>query len=267
MDDFIIKAFVAGCGIALIAGPLGCFVVWRRMAYFGDTLSHAALLGVAAGFAFSVAPLVGVMLTCVAVGALMLSFEHQARVPTDTLLGILSHSTLAFGLIAIGFMDTVRVDLIGYLFGDILAVTTEDIVWIYSGAAVVLAILATIWRPLFALTVHTDMAMAEGVAGRRLRVVFMLLIAATVALAMKIVGVLLISALLIIPTAAARRFSRGPETMALATIGLGIVAVGAGLAGSVQWDLPSGPAIVAAATILFVASLVIGQRSTSARSP
>lgn len=147
MDDFILRAVVAGCGIALVAGPLGCFVVWRRMTYFGDTLSHAALLGVAAGFALGVAPMLGVILTCIAVGALLLGFQSQSRVPTDTLLGILSHAALSFGLIAIGFMDTVRVDLMGYLFGDILAVTTEDIAWIYGGAIAVLAALTIIWRP------------------------------------------------------------------------------------------------------------------------
>jgi len=262
MDDFILRALVAGCGIALLAGPLGCFVVWRRMAYFGDTLSHAALLGVAAGFGLGVSPIIGVMVTCIAVGALLLGFQSQSRVPTDTLLGILSHAALSFGLIAIGFMDTVRVDLMGYLFGDILAVTATDIAWIYGGAVGVLAVLAMIWRPLIALTVHADLAMAEGIAANRFKVIFMLLIAVTVALAMKIVGVLLISALLIIPTAAARRFAKGPETMALITVVLGMIAVGAGLFSSIQWDLPSGPAIVAAATFVFVLSLLSGAGST-----
>ncbi len=265
MDDFILRALVAGCGIALLAGPLGCFVVWRRMAYFGDTLSHAALLGVAAGFALGVSPIIGVMITCIAVGALLLGFQSQSRVPTDTLLGILSHAALSFGLIAIGFMDTVRVDLMGYLFGDILAVTATDIAWIYGGAVGVLAVLAMIWRPLIALTVHADLAMAEGIAANRFKVIFMLLIAVTVALAMKIVGVLLISALLIIPTAAARRFAKGPEAMALITVVLGMIAVGAGLFYSIQWDLPSGPAIVAAATFVFVLSLLSGAGSTQPR--
>ncbi len=254
----MLRALIAGCGIALIAGPLGCFVVWRRMAYFGDTLSHAALLGVAAGFALGVSPIAGVMITCVAVSAVLLGFQAQSRVPTDTLLGILSHAALSFGLIAIGFMDNVRVDLMGYLFGDILAVTNNDILWIYGGAAIVLSALAAIWRPLVALTVHADLAIAEGIASARIKIIFMLLVAITVALAMKIVGVLLISALLLIPTAAARRFASGPEAMAAVTVVLGMVAVGGGLFSSVSWDLPSGPAIVATATLLFVVSLLFG---------
>jgi len=266
MDDFIFRALIAGCGIALLAGPLGCFVVWRRMAYFGDTLSHAALLGVAAGFALGAAPMIGVMLTCIAVGALLLGFQSQSRVPTDTLLGILSHAALSFGLIALAFMDDVRVDLMGYLFGDILAVTMTDIYWIYAGAAVVLSVLAAIWRPLIALTVHADLAMAEGISAARLKIIFMLLIALAVALAMKIVGVLLISALLIIPTAAARRFAKGPEAMALGTVILGLASVGGGLFASVQWDAPSGPSIVAAATFLFVVSLLAGPGPSQTRS-
>jgi zinc transport system permease protein len=263
MDNFILRALVAGIGIALIAGPLGCFVVWRRMAYFGDTLSHAALLGVAAGFAFGVNPMAGVVITCIAIGALLLGFQSQSRVPTDTLLGILSHAALSLGMIALSFMDTVRVDLMSYLFGDILAVTTTDIVWIYGGAVVILATLSVIWRPLVALTVHADLAVAEGVPATKIRVIFMLLIALTVALAMKVVGVLLISALLLIPTAAARRCATNPEMMALATIGLGIFAVSGGLYSSLQWDLPSGPAIVAAATAIFVLSLVIRPREVT----
>jgi len=265
MDDFILRALIAGAGVAIIAGPLGCFVVWRRMAYFGDTLAHAALLGVAAGFALNVAPIAGVIITCIAIGALLLGLQSQSKVPTDTLLGILSHAALSFGMIAIGFMETVRVDLMSYLFGDILSVTTTDIAWIYGGAVGILGTLFAIWRPLVALTVHADLAVAEGVAATRIRIIFMVLIALTVALAMKIVGVLLISALLLIPTAAARRFSTGPESMALATVVLGLISVGGGLYSSLQWDLPSGPAIVATATVLFVLSLLVGARQFSAR--
>ncbi|MBL8630810.1 MAG: metal ABC transporter permease [Rhodospirillaceae bacterium] len=261
MDNFILRALVAGIGIALIAGPLGCFIVWRRMAYFGDTLSHAALLGVAAGFALGVSPIAGVIMTCIAIGAVLLGVQSQSRVPTDTLLGILSHTALSFGLIALSFMDTVRVDLMGYLFGDILAVTTADIAWIYAGAVVILSGLLMIWRPLVALTIHADLAVAEGVPAHRIRIIFMLLIALTVALAMKIVGVLLISALLLIPTAAARRCASSPEQMALATVGLGVFAVTGGLYASLMWDLPSGPGIVAAATVIFVLSLLVGPRA------
>ncbi len=257
-DDFIIRAAVAGIGVALIAGPLGCFVVWRRMAYFGDTLAHAGLTGVALGLILGTDPTIGIVITGVVIGLLLLALQRQQRVPTDTLLGILSHSALAIGLIVISFMTTMRVDLMGYLFGDILSVTGKDIVWIYGGAAALLAALARIWKPLIAVTVSEDMAEAEGVNSLRIQLIFTLLIALTVALAMKVVGVLLVTALLIIPAAAARRFALTPEGMAIGAIIIGVLAVLTGLFASLQWDTPSGPSVVAAAAGLFALSLAVG---------
>jgi zinc transport system permease protein len=263
-DNFLFRALAAGIGVAVIAGPLGCFVVWRRMAYFGDTLSHAGLMGVALGILLNVDTTVGIIATGLVVGLLLLALQQQRRLPTDTLLGILSHAALSLGLIAVSFMDDVRFDLMGYLFGDILAVTTGDLAWIFGGGALLLGALALIWRPLIALTVHRDMAMAEG-SGHAPRLVFMILTALTVAIAMKIVGILLVTALLIIPAAAARRFSRSPEAMALGTVIVGTIAVTGGLYASLTWDTPAGPSIVAAATALFVMSLGFGgliQRET-----
>jgi zinc transport system permease protein len=258
-DAFLIRAFLAAAGLALIAGPLGCLIVWRRMAYFGDTLSHAALMGVALGILTGIDVTIGVIATGVLIALLLLGLHLQQRLATDTLLGILSHASLAVGLIAISFLDKVRVDLMGYLFGDILAVSRNDVIVIFTGAVVVLGVLALIWRPLIALTVHEDTAVAEGVSSLRVRLAFMLLIALTVALAMKLVGVLLITALLIIPAATARAFARSPEGMALGAIVAGLVAVAAGLAGSFAWDTPSGPSIVAAAAGLFAVTLIIGR--------
>ncbi len=255
LESFISRAIVAGCGVALVAGPLGCVIVWRRMAYFGDTLSHAALMGIAVGLLLGIDPMLGVVATGVLVGAVLLGLQAQQKLPTDTLLGILSHTALAAGLIAISFLDQVRVDLMGYLFGDILSVSKSDILWIYGGGIAVLAILAGLWRSLIAITVHEDTAMAEGISTLRVRLGFTLLIALTVALAMKVVGILLITALLIIPPATARGLVRSPEGMAIGAMVAGTVAVLAGIGGSLAWDLPSGPAIVAAATGLFALSL------------
>jgi len=258
IESFIVRAVIAGLGIALIAGPLGCFVVWRRMAYFGDTLSHAGLMGVALGIMLGIDPTVGTIITGVVVSLFLLGLQQQRRLPTDTLLGILSHAALSIGLIAVSFMDKVRFDLMGYLFGDILAVTASDIFWIYGGGALLLGILALIWRPLIALTVHPDMAIAEGTGRLPVRLTFMILMALSVAIAMKIVGILLVTALLIIPPAAARRFAKSPETMAVATVIVGGAAVIGGLAASFTWDTPSGPSIVAAAAAIFALSLAAG---------
>lgn len=257
MDDYVLRAVAAAVGIVLIAGPLGCFVVWRRMAYFGDTLSHAALAGVALGFLLGIDLTVGVVATGVFVGLALLALQSTTRVPTDTLLGILSHAALAVGMIVVSLLDNVRIDLMAYLFGDILAVTSRDVVTIYIGAVVVLTTLAWIWRPLVAMTVQPDVARAEGLPTGRARVVFILLMALTVGLAMKVVGILLITALLLIPPATARRFARGPEAMAAIAVIAGLASAMFGMRLSFAIDVPTGPAIVASAALLFGVSLVV----------
>ncbi|MDQ2105057.1 zinc ABC transporter permease subunit ZnuB [Azospirillum isscasi] len=257
MDDFVLRALAAGCGLALVAGPLGSFVVWRRMAYFGDTLAHSALLGVALGFLLGVNPLVGVVGVCVALALALVGLQRRRALASDTVLGILSHSSLSLGLVAIAFLETLRVDLVAYLFGDILSVTPADLAWIYGGGAAALGGLLLLWRRLLAVTVDEDLARVEGMPVEALRLAFMLLIALVIAAAMKIVGILLITSLLIIPAAAARRFSRTPEAMAALASVFGIAAVLGGLFSSLSWDLPGGPSIVVAAAALFLASVLV----------
>lgn len=252
MDDFVLRAFLGGLGLAAIAGPLGALVVWRRMAFFGDALAHSALLGVTLGFALGINLTLGIALLCVLLALLLVILQSRVRVAADTLLGIFAHSTLSLGLVVIAFMDRLRVDLLGYLFGDILAVTRWDLAWIYGGGAVVLAALALLWRQLLSVTVHEDLARVEGVPVDRLRFAFVLLIAITVAVAMKIVGVLLIIALLIVPAATARRFAATPEAMAIGAVIVGMLSVVGGLTASMAWDTPAGPSIVAAGLVLFV---------------
>lgn len=256
LDDFFVRALLAGIGVALVAGPLGCFIVWRRMAYFGDTMAHSALLGVALSFLLGTSLTAGVFVIAALVSVALLLLERRGSLSTDALLGILSHSTLAIGLVMLAFMSWVRVDLMGFLFGDILAVSNVDVLFIWAGGAAVLAGVVALWRPLLAATVSSEIAEAEGLRPERARIAFMLLMAAVIAIAMKVVGVLLITALLVVPAATARRFAATPETMAvLAALG-GAVAAVAGLAGSLAWDTPSGPSIVVAALVLFLASLL-----------
>ncbi|WP_244411006.1 zinc ABC transporter permease subunit ZnuB [Nitrospirillum viridazoti] len=235
-----------------MAGPLGCFVVWRRMAYFGDTLSHAALLGIALGFVAGINLMLAVALVGLVLAGVLVLMQRQRKLATDTLLGLLSHTTLSLGLIAVALLQTVRVDLMSYLFGDILAVSGGDLAWIWGGGAVVLALLAWLWRPLLAMTVNEDLARVEGVPVLATQLGFMMLMAATIALAMKVVGVLLITALLIIPAACARRFARTPEIMAGLAAAIGALSVCGGLGASFRADLPAGPAVVVAAAALFL---------------
>lgn len=255
LDDFFTRAIIAGIGLALVAGPLGCFVVWRRMAYFGDAMAHSALLGVALGFLFEIDLTIGVFVVAGLTALLLLALEQRGGLSIDALLGILSHASLSLGLVALAFMSWVRIDLMGFLFGDILAVSRLDIALIWGGGALVLVLLALLWRPLLAASVDEELAAAEGLAPARSRLIFMLTIALVVAIAMKIVGVLLITAMMIIPAATARRFAGTPEMMALLAALAGVLAVIGGLYGSLSFDTPSGPSIVVAALLLFLVSL------------
>jgi zinc transport system permease protein len=256
LDDFFVRAILAGVGLALTTGPLGCFIIWRRMAYFGDTIAHSALLGVALSLLFDFNLTLAVFVVAAAVSILLLLLQKRQALSADALLGILSHATLAIGLVMVAFMSWVRIDLIAFLFGDILAVSTTDIAMIWGGGILVLVAIAWLWRPLLAATVNPELAEAEGLQPERARLFFMLLMAVVIAIAMKIVGIMLITSLLIIPAAAARRFSSTPERMAVLASLIGAVAVVGGLFGSLTYDTPSGPSIVVAALILFILSLL-----------
>lgn len=261
MDDFLLRALAAGLGVALVTGPLGVFVVWRRMAYFGDTLAHSALLGVAMGFLLGLNLNLAVVLVGIALALLLTGMSGNRQLSSDTQLGILAHSALSLGLVVMTFQASVRVDLMAYLFGDILAVTATDLLWVWGGGLLVLLVLLSIWRPLLSLTVHEELAQVEGVPVARLRLVFMLMIALVIAVSMKIVGVLLITSMMIIPAATARRFSQTPEQMALLAAVMGGLAVILGLAGSWLWDTPTGPSVVVAASCLFGLSQILPQRA------
>ena len=258
LDDFFSRALLGGIGVALLAGPLGCFVVWRRMAYLGDSLAHGALLGVALGLVLGIDFTIGIIASSVALVAMLLLLQRQRRLAGDTLLVILAHGALSLGLVAVSFVEGQRLDLMAYLFGDILAVSRTDLIWIYGGVVVILAVITFLWRPLLALTVHEELARAEGARVTLVSITFMLLIALTVALAMKIVGILLIASLLIIPAAAARRLARTPEQMVVLASLAGVLSVVGGLYGSLEWDTPSGPSIVVAALAIFLIGLAIG---------
>ena len=256
LNDFMIRAALAGVGVAVVAGVLGCFLVWRRMAYFGDTLAHSALMGVALGLMLSININLAITLCCLSLALVLVVLQHNRAIATDTLLGILSHSTLALGLIAVSLFGDGRVDLYAYLFGDLLAASSDDVITIGITGLIVLPMVIWLWRPMIAITVHEELARVEGVKVTLVRTCLMLLMALVIAVAMKVVGVLLITALLIIPAAASRRLSHTPEQMAIIASLLGCVAVMAGLGLSFVADTPAGPSVVLACSTLFILSLL-----------
>ena len=257
LDDFLARAAIAGIGVALAAGPLGCFVVWRRMAYFGDATAHAAMLGVALALGFEISIFAGVLVVAAAMALMISGFERRGFA-MDTALGVLSHGALALGLVVASFLPGVRIDLMAYLFGDILTVGKSDLAVIWTGALLVLGLLAWRWSRLLTATLNPDLAVAAGVNARREQLVLTLSLAIVVAVAIKVVGALLITAMLIIPAAAARPLTRSPEAMAAGAVLIAVVAVLLGLSASYHLDTPTGPSIVVAAIFAFSGSALVG---------
>jgi zinc transport system permease protein len=258
LEPFLVRALLAGLGLAIVAAPLGCFVVWQRMAYFGETVAQASLLGVALGFALQVDLTLGVLVVAIVIAFLLVWFGRQEVVALDSVLGLLHHAALAAGVIAISMIKGAPVDLMGFLFGDVFAITSLDIAWILVGGCVVLAIVVWLWQPLLRLAVHEDLAAAEGVAHQRVRTIFTVLLAVTIAVAMKIVGILLVMAFLVVPAVAARPLTGTPERMVVLTALIAAVSVLVGLWLSAAFDSPGGPSIV------LVMSLAAGLSLTAA---
>lgn len=257
MDDFLVRALLAGVGVALAAGPLGCFVVWRRMAYFGDATAHAAILGVALALALDLSVTLGTLGVALAM-ALGVSGLMARGHGADAMLGVVSHGALAVGLVAVSLIGGARVDLNAFLFGDILAVGRGDLAVIWGGASAVVALLAWRWQRLLTATLNEELARSAGIEPRAERLILTLALAVVVAVALKVVGALLIGAMLIIPAAAARGFARSPEVMAFGAVLIGIAASLGGLGASWIWDTPAGPSIVSAAAVLFLFSVLAG---------
>ena len=257
LDDFLTRACLAGVGVALAAGPLGCFVVWRRIAYFGDATAHAAILGVAISLAFSMSTVIGVLAAAVAM-AVAVSTLSGRGLAMDTLLGVASHGSLAVGLVAVAVASPRAIDVEAYLFGEILAVTRGDLAVIWGGAAVVLGLVVWRWSALLTATLSPELARGGGIDPQREQLVLTVAIAVLVAVSIKVVGALLITAMLIIPAAAARPFSSTPERMAAAAALIAVASVFAGLAASWRWDTPTGPTIVTLAVLFFAVSCSLG---------
>jgi zinc transport system permease protein len=253
LDNFLILAALAGLGVAIAAAPLGCFVVWRRMAYFGDATAHASILGVVLALTFSTSVFAGVLVVSL-IMAITVSTLSGRGYAMDTLLGVLAHSALAFGLVAVSLLQGVRIDLMAYLFGDILAVGTTDLVVIWGGAVLVLALVAWRWSALLTATLNPDLAYASGIDPKREQWVLTVALTLVVAVAIKVVGVLLIAAMLIIPAAAARPFASTPERIALIATLIGALSALVGLQLSYRFDTPTGPTIVCLAAVMFVLS-------------
>ncbi|MEZ5691674.1 MAG: metal ABC transporter permease [Rickettsiales bacterium] len=251
LEPFIMRAIIAGVGIAIIAGVIGCFVVWRRMAYFGDSLAHSALLGVALGLATGINANIGTIIICSIFALLLLFLQQKKIMATDTLLGILAHSALSIGMVTISIIGH-KINLHSYLFGDILTVTSQEIWLIYGGGIVVMAILLMNWSSMVLMTINEDLAKAENIRTFTVNILLMFIMTIVVAISIRVVGILLITSMLIIPAASARHMARSPESMAIISALLGVISVVGGMSFSIQFDTPSAPSIVATSAAIFI---------------
>lgn len=256
MLDILLPAWLAGLLLSFITAPLGAFVVWRKMAYFGDTLSHSALLGVALGIFLQIDPYIAVIAMTIILALALVWLEHKTNYSVDTVLGIIAHCSLSLGVITISLLDNVRVDLMSYLFGDLLAINFNDVIFIAVGVVFIAAILGFYWEKLLSITISPELAQIEGLKVARLRLLLMILTALTIALSMKFVGALIITSLLIIPSATARRFAKTPESMVIYAICFSVMAITGGLLLSSIEDTPAGPSVVVCAGGLFLLSLL-----------
>lgn len=242
--------------MALLTSPLGCFLLWRRLSFFGDTLSHSALLGVALGIFFHLSFYGSVLAVCLLI-SLFLSWKMPGiRIPTDTLLALISYSCLAFSLILLTLSRPLPYDPSSILFGDLLLIDVQDLWVMLFHSLLVCFVLYKNWRPLLLSTFNGDLSEAEGTSSYRTNLVFMILLGSAVATCLKLVGGLLLPALLVIPATIAFRFSRSPEGMVFKTTFVALVVNTLGIFCALQWNLPTGPSIVAICFFGFVLSLL-----------
>ncbi|MHA0898761.1 iron chelate uptake ABC transporter family permease subunit [Candidatus Liberibacter solanacearum] len=255
-NEFFIRALFAGIGIILSTGPLGCFIVWQRMTYFGDTIAHSALLGVAFSLMLNLPLPLCIFMVAALTSIILLQIQKSEFIASDAILGVITHSTISISLIMLSFMTWVNTDLTSFLFGDILAINTNDIIIIWSVGILNIVILIKIWKSLLATTVNYELAKAEGMQPEKVKLIFTMITALMISISIKFIGITLITSLLILPTVTARRFATSPENMVILTTVIGILGVILGLYGSLIFDTPSGPSIIITSLIFFILSFL-----------
>ena len=257
LDDFVIRALIAGIFMVSIAAPMGCLMVWQRLAFLSDTLGHAAVLGVGIGIGLQLHPMFGVLAVVLLIVLSLSRVNNFNNALSETALAIISHSGLAAGLILLGTLPNRNISLESILFGDLLATSVNDLMMIAITVAVLVFLLLHHWRSFVAVSVSREIAQAEGIEVRKTQFLMYLMIALLVAVMMKVMGVLLIAAALVIPTSSARLVSRSPEQMVLFSAIFGMGSLAGGMTSSFHFDWQTGPAIVLSAAVLLVITLVV----------
>ncbi len=256
--QFMQRALIAGTLMGLTLSLLGVFVVLRKSAFFGDAVAHFAFAGIAVGFLLAVNPLLAAVVVSLILALGMGYIQSQApRQSLDTIIGIFFSGAAALGIFIIGLLEGYRVDLFQFLFGDIIAVSRVDMVVAAAITIVVIGLLLAIWRELFKVTFNREIAFISGVRVSLLDYVFLGLLAAVTAMSIKIVGIILVPALLVIPAATAKNISQNFRQMVFYSGLFGVLSVIGGLVGSFYLNTASGATIVLLSILFFVLTLVM----------
>lgn len=248
--EILAPALLIGSLLSLLAAPLGCLVLWRRMAFFADTLAHSALLGLTLAFLLKLPIWVGLLCVTLLI-VLLLWYANDDRLPNDALLSGIAATLLALGLILISYFDELKSSMAAFLFGDLLTLSWEQAPYYVSICLVALFFLYKIWSAQLKLSIQPDIAVIEGVNIKRHKLWFMLLLACFCTVALQAVGSLLISSLLILPALSARLISQSPIQMVVSAIIISQVCFFTGIASSVYFDVASGLAIILILGMLF----------------
>ncbi len=259
MSDFLIHALLASLGVALLAGPIGCLMIFKRVACLGDTLAHGAIFGVSLGLLTGIDPTITLAGVTIAWVTMLWYLNKDQTVSTDTAMAFLTHSALAVSIVLFAFVPLGAPNLMEAFIGNILTVGRADL-WLIFGMDIVFGVLiALFWKKWILIAVHPDLAAASHIRVQSLRILFLMMVGLFIAFSIKMMGALLVPAFLIIPALAARSFAKTPEQMAFMATGIAILSAVTGLFASDKWDTPTGPMMVCAALGIYAILSVFKQ--------
>ncbi len=257
---FVQRALLTGILLGVTGAVLGFFVVLRRMSFVGVGLSHAALGGVAVGVVLGIAPLPTATVFAIGVAWIIGWLGGQGEISEDTAIGVFFPTSMALGVVLISLSPSYRQDLMGYLFGNILSVRPDEVLPIVGLSVVALALMAFFFKELLFLGVDEEAAQASGIHTTAMRFLLLTILAVTIVAAVRLVGIVLVSAFLVIPAATGQAVARSLRSMLAVAVGSAVVAVVGGLWLSWTWNLPSGAAIVLLSAVLFFSAFLVGRR-------
>ena len=254
------KALFVGIMVSLISGLISVFVVLRRMSFIGAGISHAAFGGVAIGFFTGINPTITAIIYTIAVALGIELVSRKGKISEDVSIGIFFASSMALGIVLVSLSREYTVDLFGYLFGNILAITKEEVLLSLFVAIFVIGLIMLFLKEIFLTSYNEEIARVSGISVRAINILFLIVLSVSIVISIKIVGIILVSALLVIPGATAQLFAKNVYFMIVASCGFAVFSTILGLLLSYEFDIAPGGSIVLTATVLFLIALFLKKR-------